>query len=356
MYNNALTVLLVLFIFIIGRYCYYRQSINERGWLALALLCWPLFMLDEWMRLWNLTQLVPLYGLTDVFGVLLMTCCYRVVKPMLIAEPSMRLRLWIPLAVTAVCQSTVLLIPLDDKIHWLNASPSGSPLTLWPAYLASLLTGFSVLLMGILITEHIQLYHRYLPEQAVDVKRYRIPWLVGIMGSTVGITFISILLVTAAMFGFFSIPYWESLYHSILGVFFLLILFSLTYPRVTSPSPLNYQRLNEGGIKPTEMRAVIEQAERVMIDDKSYKILGLTLKKFCEDAGLDPTSLAVALQLQLKKNFRRFVYDYRLEYAKKVLLRSDEKIENVAKRLGLNTEKFLGEVLVKYLQAPNKTK
>ena len=67
-------------------------------------------------------------------------------------------------------QCAILLIPIDDKQQWLSLSPYGQPLLLWPAYIASLLTGFSVLLIGILITEHIQMYHRHLPEQAVDIK------------------------------------------------------------------------------------------------------------------------------------------------------------------------------------------
>ena len=74
------------------------------------------------------------------------------------------------------------------------------------------------------------------------------------------------------------------------------------------------------------------------------------MKDFSDEAGVDPTTLAIALHLELKKNFRGFVYQYRLDYAKNVLLRSDAKIAKVAKRLGLNSEKFLGDVLVKYLR------
>jgi YesN/AraC family two-component response regulator len=81
----------------------------------------------------------------------------------------------------------------------------------------------------------------------------------------------------------------------------------------------------------------------------------LTLSEFCKGADIDPTSLAIALQLTEKKNFRRFIFHYRLEYAKKVLLHSDAKLEAVAKRLGVNSEKFLSEYLVKHLNtAPTK--
>lgn len=355
MYDNILYAALLFYFIIVGRYLYYRQSISAKNWLALALVCWPLFMFDEWIRLWDASKLIPLYGLSDVFAVLLITCCYRVIKPMLLAHPTQRSRLWAPVIATTVFQSAILLISVEDKTQWVSASPSGSPFVLWPVYLASLFTCFSVLLMGILITEHIQKYHRHLPEQVADVKRYQIPRLAGIMGSTVGVAFMCILLVSAATFGFFTIPFWESLYHVSLGSVLLFVLLSLTHPRKTSPSPLNYRRLDEGIAKPAEMRAVIEQAERTMKEEKCYKTLGLTLKNFSEVASVDPTSLAIALQWELKKNFRSFVYGHRLDYAKKVLLRSDEKVEHIAKRLGLNSEKFLGEVLVRYLENIKKT-
>ncbi|MCQ8849869.1 DNA mismatch repair protein [Alteromonas stellipolaris] len=349
-YDYALYAALFFYFIVVVRFVYYRQRISQSPWLAAAILSWPIFMLDEWMRLWQLTQLAPLYGLSDVFAVLLMTCSYRMVKPMLLAYPSKRSRLWVPFWVMAVLQLTILLIPTEDKLQWLEASPSGEPLMLWPAYLASLTTGFCVLLIGILITEHIQMYHRHLPEQAVDVQEFRVPRLASVMANTVVVAFASILLVTAATFGFFIVPYWESLHHMALGVSLLVVLFSLTFPRVTSPSPLDYERLDEGAVKPAEVRAVIGEAKRTMIDGKNYKKLGLTLKDFSDEAGVDPTTLAIALQLELKKNFRGFVYQYRLDYAKNVLLRSDAKIAKVAKRLGLNSEKFLGDVLVKYLR------
>ncbi|MDO6565778.1 DNA mismatch repair protein [Alteromonas sp. 1_MG-2023] len=349
-YNYALYTALLFYFIVVARFVFYRHRIFQNRWLAAAILCWPVFMLDEWMRLWQLTQLAPLYGLSDVFAVLLMTCCYRVVKPMLLAYPSTRSRLWVPFWVAVIIQFTILLIPTADKLQWLDASPSGHPLLLWPAYLASLTTGFCVLLIGILITEHIQMYHRNLPEQVADVQEFRVPRLASVMANTVVVAFASILLVTAATFGFFIVPFWESLHHMALGVSLLVVLFGLTFPRVTSPSPLHYERLDEGAAKPAEMRAVIGQAKRAMIDGKNYKKIGLTLKDFSDEAGVDPTTLAIALHLELKKNFRGFVYQYRLDYAKNVLLRSDAKIAKVAKRLGLNSDKFMGDVLVKYLR------
>lgn len=350
LFDYTLFGIIGLYLVVVARVFYFANDLPSKGWIGIAVLCWPLFMLDEWVRLWDLQMLIPVFGLSDAFGVLLLTCCYRAVKSLLVLTPSRRFRLWWPFAVTAVIQSFVVFIPESEKLLWLEASPSGSPLLLWPVYLSSLCAGFSILLLGIFITEHVHLYHRHLPEQVVDVQEFRVAKLAGVMAFTVGVAFFSILLVTAAMFGFFELPVWESLHHVILGLPLLLCLLLLSFKRTTSPSPLDYERLEHLDIKPAQMREVITLAEQAMIDQKAYKEIGLTLASFCRKANIDPTTLAMALQFQVKKNFRSFVYHYRLEYAKKVLLRTDTKIAKVAKRLGLNSEKFLSDVLVKHLR------
>ena len=350
-YDYFLYSLLGVYLFCFARLLFQKVNLSSMRWLVGAFVCWPLFMLDEWLRVAHATSLASLYGLSDVFAVVAITCCYRAIKPMLLAYPTARKRLWWPTVVTALFQCTILLVPVDDKQQWLSSSPSGEPLLLWPAYLASLLTGFSVLLIGILITEHIQMYHRHLPEQAVDIKNLKMPKLAGVMGSLVGVAFMSILLVTAATFGFFPVPFWESFHHIMIGCALLVVLFSLTFIRRTAPSPLDYERLDEGKVTPYEISSIISKAERYTIESKAYKTRFLTLSEFCKGADIDPTSLAMALQLTEKKNFRRFIFHYRLEYAKNVLLRSDAKLEAVAKRMGINSEKFLSEYLVKHLNS-----
>ena len=135
------------------------------------------------------------------------------------------------------------------------------------------------------------------------------------MGSMVGVAFMSILLVTAATFGF-PISFWESLHHLMIGCALLVVLFSLTFIRRTAPSPLDYERLDEGKATPYEISSIISKAERYTIESKAYKTRFLTLGEFCQGADIDPTSLAIALQLTEKKNFRQFIFHYRLEYAK----------------------------------------
>ena len=343
----------LLGLYAIGFVRLFAQKVNLSSgrWLAAAFLCWPVFMLDEWLRMANATELAGIYGLSEVFAVIAITCCYRAIKPMLLLHPTARKRLWWPVMVTGAFQCTILFLPVDDKQQWLLSSPHGQPLLLWPAYIAPLLTGFSVLLIGILITEHIQMYHRHLPEQAVDIKNLKMPRLAAVMGGLVGVAFMSILLVTAATFGFFPVPFWEAFHHLMIGAAILIVLFSLTFVRRTSPSPLDYERLDDGKVTPYEISSIISKAERYTIESKAYKVRFLTLIEFCKGADIDPTSLALALQLTEKKNFRRFIFHYRLEYAKNVLLRSDARLEAVAKRMGINSEKFLSDYFVKHVDS-----
>jgi len=350
-YDYFLYALLGVYLCGFARLFVQKVNLTSTRWLTAAFVCWPLFMFDEWLRLANATGMASIYGLSEVFAVISMTCCYRAIKPMLLTHPTARKRLWWPVVVTGVVQLSMLLIPAAEKQQWFMSSPHGEPFLLWPAYIASLLTGFSVLLIGILITEHIQMYHRHLPEHAVDIKKLKMPRLAGVMGSLVGVAFMSILLVTAATFGFFPIPFWEGFHHLMLGTAILVVLLSLTFIRRTSPSPLDYERLDKGKATPYEISSIISKAERYTIESKAYKTRFLTLSEFCEGADIDPTSFAIALQLTERKNFRRFIFHYRLEYAKNVLLRSDAKLEAVAKRIGINSEKFLSDYLVKHLKS-----
>ena len=336
--------------FVIGFVRLFIQKVNLHSlrWLFGAFACWPLYMTDEWLRLTNATQWAPIYGLSEVFAVVAITCCYRAIKPMLIATPSARKRLWWPVAVTGVLQLSILFISSQDKQAWFSASPVGEPLYLWPAYLPSLLTSFSVLLIGILITEHIQHYHRYLPLQAVDTKPLKVPRLAAVMGSVVGIAFVSILLVTAVMFGFLKVPFWESFHHLMLGASLVLVLFSLTFVRSTLPSPIDYAQLDHGKASPYEISSMMSKAERYVATSKAFKKPFLTLQSFCEGAQLEPTLFAIALQVNERKTFQRFIFHYRLEYVKNELLPADTSLASRAKAMGIESEKFLSDYLGKY--------
>lgn len=74
------------------------------------------------------------------------------------------------------------------------------------------------------------------------------------------------------------------------------------------------------------------------------------MRQLSNAAGIEPLELAIASRAILNRNFRAFVYHYRLEYAKLLLTRTDIKVSTVAKRLGFDSEKYLSDIFVKYIR------
>ncbi|MBU3021134.1 AraC family transcriptional regulator [Aestuariibacter sp. A3R04] len=350
LHRYTLAVLAACYCFLLVKCIVERKRIIAVEWVLAALICWPFILVDEVMRAFNV-EVGALTGLTVFVPLLCLSFAYRCVKNMVIdSPPASKFLLWVPVGLALVCQVPVLFIPQSERLAWLSASPVGHPIENWDIYLAYMITGFGMLIIGILITELVQNYHRHLPCQVVEVQEYRLRWVGGAMGITVGLSFCCILLMTAGAFGFFNIVFWQSLYTVLFAVAMLQVLIALVRPQNVSPSPLDYVRLDELKAEPGVMREVLMRAERTMIEKKAYKIPALTLKHFARDCGVDPTILIIALRLLEKKDFRQFVYKYRLDYAKNVLLHTDADIAVVAKRLGLNSEKFLGEVLVRHMR------
>ncbi len=354
MVHYALFIFTTLYAVVLVRFWVCHEQLPGRGWILLAGLLWPLLLTDMWLRYHQLESLAWLLGLSDFITPLVMACGYRATKLLVLAPPvSQRARLWIPAWITVLLLSATVLIPLEARQGWLAASPVGAPLKWWPVYLVNLAGGFAVLLYGILITELVQQYHHYLNHQVVDTHRYRIRGLTSAAGLSVGLAFVSVLVVTAATFGFFPLSQWQSLNHLVMAGASLAVLFGLTAAHVTSPSPLDYTVLEDSDADVHAMRSALAKADRTIIQDKLYKRLGLTLQQVCQAAGVAPTTLAVALRVQQQKTFRAWVFHYRFEYAKKVLLRSDVQLSRVTRRLGIDKDKRLCAALARHLQEPD---
>ena len=349
-YQYTLYATAIMYLVVVCRYIQCYTKLPGRRWLTVAVASWPLLVVDEWLIMLDLTSLAPFTYLFEFMPAVLLAACYRAAKPLMVEKPRKHSRMWLMVWLVIAAQIPLWLVDSTTKAHWFLSAPVGAPLVYWPFYLAPLITGFGILLFSILIVEDVQHYHHCLPDQVVDVGYYKIHRLAGVMGSTVGLAFISILLVCAAGFGFFTIPYWLSVFHLVMATTCLFVIGALVSPRTTSPSPLDNDRLEACNESQHAMRDALARAEQTLIHTKGYKQLGLTIAAFSRDADVDPTLLAVALKMSQRKDFRGFVYHYRLEYAKKVLLRSDAKITRVAKRLGMNSEKFLSGALVSYLR------
>lgn len=347
-YSYSLIASSVVWCVLIIKFWATHEKLPGRNWLLAAGLLWPLLVLDEWMKYTASTTMAWALGASDFIAPVLLACCYRATRLLVIDKPAHRHRLWAPVIAITLLQSTLIFIPVELRQTWFESSPTGAPLTWWPVYVVNLLSGFFVLLYSILIADCIQHYHRYLSEQVVDISQYRIRRLSGVAGTCVGVSFASILLVTAATFGFFPVDFWQTLQHMLMALIALLLLAGLTTPRETSPCPLEYERLEACSAQQQEMRDALQLAEQVIIDKKLYKKLGLTIKQLCGYTGTDPTLLAISLRMLRQKTFRVWVFSFRLEYAKKVLLRTDTSISKVSKRLGIPSDSLLSEALDKY--------
>ncbi|MEG3766567.1 DNA mismatch repair protein [Alteromonas sp. 14N.309.X.WAT.G.H12] len=347
LHHYALGILCLCYGVLVIQFFRERPHIIAANWVLAALLCWPFILTDEFIRMSGETS--SLMGLTAFVPVLIISCLYRAVKSLVIDNPPpSKPMLWLPLGLTLIGQLAVAFEPVSERIFWITASPVGQPLTHGPVYLTYMLSGFSVLILGILISEMVQNYHRHLSSQVAELAHFKVRWVGGASGICVGCAFCCILLVTAATFGFFNVDFWQSLINLLLAIAMLLVLLALIRPQHTSPSPLDYYRLDELNAEHCVMREALTRAEASMVDSEAFKTPRLTLKAFAKECKVEPTTLIIALRLLEKRDFRRFVHQYRLEYAQTVLLPNNEHLAHEAKRFGVQSDKFLDDVLSRY--------
>lgn len=350
LHRYTLLVLFLLYAVLLFQFFREKNRVAGANWVAAAMAIWPLILLDEIIRVFDL----PLAAVSSVvvFAPLLcLTLLYRSVKLLVIDNPpASKPLLWLPVAIAVVAQAPLWFVSVSEKSVWLQASPVGHPLDNWALYLAYMITGFGMLVMGIVITEMIQNYHRHLSCQVVDVREYKVRWLGGAMGITVGLGFCCVLLVTAGAFGFFNITFWQSLFNVLFAIAMLQTFIAVIRPQHTSPSPLNYRRLDELKAQQCVMREALVKAEQAMSSMEAYKTPGLQLKAFAKDCDADPTTLIIALRLLEKRDFRSFVYQYRLAYAKSELISQDSQLAATAKRLGIHSEQFLSGAMMGHIR------
>ena len=175
--------------------------------------------------------------------------------------------------------------------------------------------------------------------------------IIGLMATLVGIGFTAIVLTTIVAFGFVEFSWWQTTIHFSYASVILLILVLLLERRRYSPLPLDLEKLSKRIGDENLLRDTLARAEKAMIDRKAYKVIGLRIQQLADAARVEPTNLAIASHVLLNRNFRAFVYHYRLEYAKKVLMRTDAKVSAVARRLGFQSERFLSDMFIKYIEA-----
>ncbi|ALS99514.1 hypothetical protein AT746_15435 [Lacimicrobium alkaliphilum] len=163
------------------------------------------------------------------------------------------------------------------------------------------------------------------------------------------LAFCAVVIILLVAFNLLPLGSWLQIMQFCYYLMFIGLSLILMEKRRYAPSPLDYARLSEPDYSEQQLHDALTRAENVMLKLKAYKKIGLRLKEFARAADVDPTLLAIATRTLLKRNFRAFVYHYRLEYAKKILMRSDVRVTDVARRLGFDSERFLSEIFVKYV-------
>ena len=314
---------------------------------------WPLLLVEDLLRISGMVHFLPfVVGAFYCIPLVIMIGLYLLINPLLMDQPIQHKPLiYGGLAIIIAIQVPILVLSNADKTQLLFDQPIGLPLQNLPIYLAYWLSGLGIVAIGIRLVDVMQVYQRTLSEQVVDINYYRVPAIIGLMATLVGIGFTAIVLTTVVAFGFVEFSWWQTTIHFSYASVILLILVLLLERRRYSPLPLDLEKLSKRIGDENLLRDTLARAEKAMIDRKAYKVIGLRIQQLADAARVEPTNLAIASHVLLNRNFRAFVYHYRLEYAKKVLMRTDAKVSAVARRLGFQSERFLSDMFIKYIEA-----
>lgn len=318
----------------------------------MAILILPLVMLDEVLRFSGLLAEFPfLIGLFQFTPVLLASQVYLAMHRMLIEKPIRNKWFHQGIAALFFCAEIPFLLFSDTaKIALFSNPPIGNIADNWPFYVFYMLSNFAVLIYALKIDDMVKDYEFHLSDQVVDITHYELPPSMKMFTGLVTISFGAILLVIVTALELVQFSYWQgiiSLLH--FGIFYVIILLMLQRRRF-SPCPIDSEDLEDRSYSEEEMRMILAKAERAIIRNKLYKSIGLRLRTLADLAEIEPKQLAVSTRSMLNRNFRAYMYHYRLEYAKKIILRSDIKISAIARRLGFTSEKVLSDMFVKYVQ------
>lgn len=312
----------------------------------------PFVMLDEILRFSGSLESFPfLIGIFQFMPVLLAAKVYMSMHNMLLERPiSNKWMHYLLVGLFFIAELPFLFLPDAVKIATFTSPPIGDILVNWPFYVFYMVSNFVVLVYALKIDDMLKDYQYYLSDQVVDIQHYEMPPTMKIFSGLISISFGVILLVIVTALGLIEFSYWQgviALLH--ISIFYMLLLLMLQRRRY-SPNPVQPEDLENKSFSEEEMRTILAKAENAIIRNKLYKSIGLRLRTLADLAGIEPRDLVIASRRMLNRNFRAYMYHYRLEYAKKIILRSDIKISAIARRLGFTSEKVLSDMFVKYVQ------
>lgn len=321
-----------------------------------AILALPCLLFDNLLAVLKLEQPYAfLIGAFDFVPVLVGALLFLAVRKLVVEHrPGVVVLLFTPVVLFAVGEIAFLLLNSDVKVMLNQTSPNAQLTQYWPIYTYHCLLGVAVLVIALRIESMVNNYQTHLSDQVVDVDLYKMSGSLKLFGVLITVSFASLVVILAVAFGALKFSNWmltaDVVYYL---VFYCLVLVLLRKTRY-SPSPLNYRKLKKHDFSPDQMQQALNKASEVVVSAKLYKVVGLRLRHVADKAGVDPQLLAVASRELINRNFRAFIYHYRLEYAKNVLMRTDAKVSAVAKRLGFTSEKFLSDTFIKYVEMMGK--
>ncbi|MDF2178988.1 AraC family transcriptional regulator [Aliiglaciecola sp. CAU 1673] len=320
--------------------------------LFLALLFTPILLVDELLLAFDASpQWYFLVGTFSCMPVVIATLLsIAIARLMLERQRFNPLLIWLPAIIAMAAQIPMLLFSTELKSTLLHGPVLGQLGQWWPVYALAALVHFMVLYVAIVVEQRIADYDTHLSEQVVDVQFYRMSAAMKAFGGLITLAFVGLVLTLLVAFNLLPLASWRSLSNVSYYLLFTLLCWVMTERRSYSPSPINYALLKKNNFSDSLLRDTLARAEKALIEHKAYKHIGLRIREFSTVAGVDPNVLAVATHKLLNRNFRAFVFHYRLEYAKNVLMHSDVKVSAVARRLGFDSEKFLSNMFVKYIQ------
>ncbi|WP_026376385.1 helix-turn-helix transcriptional regulator [Aestuariibacter salexigens] len=328
------------------------DSLRHAKIMWIAVLLWPLMLVDEAIKSFDSwSSLVFISGAFQFIPALLALLMFYALHSLLLKAPFKQQALWLfPVALMAILQVPFLILPAEFKTMMLNSPPIGDPLGNWSVYLLTIGIGFMMLVAGLRSVDLLQRYQFFLSDLVVDVHLYKLPMLMGWFAIQVCLAFGMIIFTVLIALGLLPFEGWKSTFNLAVAAYYLGSLMLMLQRRRYATSSVNYAQLIAPKFNQTLLQDTLLKAESAVIQHKAYKKIGLRIDQLAKVADVDPTALAVATRTILNRNFRAFIYHYRLEYAKKVLMQTDAKVSAVARRLGFNSEKFLSNMFIKYIQ------
>ena len=316
-----------------------------------ALALWPLALVDSIVALSNVPDWYAIAGVFHFVPIIIAAMLLHHLHQQM--QPKAELSKWgsIAIVVIAALSELPMLFHPPNFNGWIDTAPFADIKAYWWLYLPYLCASGAMMIVAGRMVDICRRYHTYLPWQAVDIQRYQCftMTIVSVLLLLLSLAALTVVIFVSA--GVVFIKNWPLIIDITLALCLLLTLVRCIVPHNILPSPLDYNALfNLKASSKSADEALVAKAEKVMISSRSYKAIGLTIKDFSTLVGTEPTALARALKRVKRKEFRGFIFHFRMEYARNVVMRSDASIASVAKRLGFHSEKFLSGPFLHYLE------